>query len=169
MIIFLIGYRCCGKTSAGKILAQELGFDFVDADEFLQEKEKKSVTDLVSEKGWEHFRHLESQYLEQLCKNKNLVIATGGGVVEKDENILLLKTKGKTVWLKASFETISSRMNKDNASKSLRPSLTGKKIEDEISDVCKKRYPIYKDACLFSVCTDDLDPQSVVYEILKKL
>ena len=142
MKVFLIGYRCCGKTSAGKLLAEKTGFDFKDTDIYLQKMENKTVSEIVESKGWEFFRSLEEKYFAQIAADeKDAVVATGGGIVESRANREILKNKGTAVWLKAGIDTIIARINKDRNSKNLRPSLTDLSQKEEIESVLNKRDP----------------------------
>ena len=80
MIIVLIGYMASGKTSIGKKLAEKLNYNFLDLDDFIEEKENMSVTDVFKEKGEIYFRKQESQYLNRLLKSKNnTILSVGGG------------------------------------------------------------------------------------------
>ena len=86
MNIVIIGYRCTGKTTAGKILAEELDWDFVDTDHLITLRERSDIEGIISAKGWEYFRLLEKMVIHELSEKNRIVIATGGGVV-MDDNI----------------------------------------------------------------------------------
>ena len=98
--IVLIGMPGCGKSTIGQLLAQATGKTFVDADEEIVKLAKKSIPDILTRDGEDHFRQLESQVLSQLGKRSGLVIATGGGCVTRSENYPLLHQNGTILWLK---------------------------------------------------------------------
>jgi shikimate kinase len=89
--IVLIGYRCSGKTAVGKILAKELGRDFLDMDALIEENARCSIETIISQNGWNHFRGIERGLTEEVSSKDNLVIATGGGIVMDEENVKNLK------------------------------------------------------------------------------
>ena len=81
MNVFLIGYRCCGKTSVGQALAKRLERRFVDADAELVKQQSAGISEIVSSQGWDAFRQMERKVINQLCATDDCVVATGGGVV----------------------------------------------------------------------------------------
>ena len=98
--IVLIGMPGCGKSTVGKLLAQELNRPFVDADSVIAERAGMSIPDIFSKFGEDHFRQLETQVLSDLCKESGTIIATGGGCVTKERNHPLLKQNSRIIWLK---------------------------------------------------------------------
>lgn len=97
--IVLVGMPSSGKTTVGKIIAQKLGFSFVDTDELIVEKEGRSIVDIFANDGEQYFRNCETEAIRETAKKQSLVIATGGGAVLKKENIELLKENGKIYFL----------------------------------------------------------------------
>lgn len=169
MIIYLIGYRCTGKTSVGKKLAKKFGWPFVDADLALVEKYQTTISEIVSTQGWDSFREKETLVLKTLSNLDNHVIATGGGVILKKENVECMKKSGVIIWLKANRENIKKRMLEDQNTQDQRPSLTSKKLDDEIKETLSSRNPLYEDAMKFSVDTDDLSVDGVCETIIQRL
>lgn len=98
--IALIGMPGCGKTHIGKILAQRLNKEFVDADAVIEEIAGCSIPQIFADSGEEVFRALETKALEQLSKRSGLVIATGGGCVTKDTNYPLLHQNSTIFWIR---------------------------------------------------------------------
>ena len=103
MNIVLIGYRCSGKTVVGKILARDLGRDFLDTDEKIEENTGSSIETIISREGWNHFRDVEKRVIEEVSSRDHLVISTGGGVVVDRGNRENLKRNGWLVWLDENF------------------------------------------------------------------
>ncbi len=152
--IYLIGYRCSGKTTIGKKLADLTGLAFVDADIEITLKEKNPISDIVKQKGWNYFRNLESKWIEEIALKSDLIVGTGGGVVLDEHNIIRMQKSGTVIWLNVSPHTVIERISKDCNTEENRPSLTGKKLEDEIEETLSARIPIYNQAADFSIITD---------------
>jgi len=110
MNIVLIGYRCTGKTSVGRLIAHKLGRRFVDTDDLITEKSGCSINEMVKEKGWPYFRDMEKAVIKEVSAQDNLVIATGGGAVTSDINMENLKANGFIVWLDADINTVKRRL-----------------------------------------------------------
>lgn len=163
--MFLIGYRCTGKTSVGRDIARKIGWTFVDADELLMKNSGETVADIVARGGWPLFRKLEKDTLKAICGNREQVVATGGGVVTDDENIDLMSQHGAVVWLRAAPETILARMNRDAQSEHLRPSLTDYDLKAEIEETLKERTPLYRIAMTVDVDTEGKTPSEVSSEV----
>ncbi|WP_319780589.1 shikimate kinase AroL [Maridesulfovibrio sp.] len=139
--IYLIGPRACGKTTAGKQLADKLRYEFYDSDEVLVEKAGCEIADYVEKNGWDGFRDLEVEVLYELTKKKGAVISCGGGIVVREENRTRL-SKNFTVYIKADVQTLANRLQND-PNHDQRPSLTGKSIVEEISEVLEAREGLY--------------------------
>ena len=121
MNLFLIGYRCSGKTTIGKTIAKALDWSFVDADVILVRESGRSIKEIVDSEGWDAFRRMERSVLKQICADDRQVVATGGGVVLDRSNIQAMKTSGTVVWLDAGAETIQKRMLRDKNTGDFRP------------------------------------------------
>jgi shikimate kinase len=152
--LFLVGYRCTGKSSVGRSLAATLSLPFIDTDSLVVSENGMSIREIVISRGWEAFRRLEHTALQQVCTMDRRVVATGGGIVLDADNIKLMKKSGRIIWLRASPETIKARMLQDQASKTLRPALTSTDNISEIEETLAERAPLYQHAMDFSVDTD---------------
>lgn len=104
--IILIGMPGCGKTAVGQQLAQKLGKKFVDADESLEARVCRKITDIIPNDGEAAFRKMESETLAELGKQSGLVIATGGGCVTQPQNYPLLHQNGTIFWLKRELDKL---------------------------------------------------------------
>jgi len=169
MNIYLIGYRCTGKTTVGKALSIALNRQFVDADAVLTGKYGTTIQQMVDRDGWEAFRRREKAVLSEICTVSNQVVATGGGVVLDPDNVACMRESGLSVWLKATPDTIRSRMGEDAKTAAQRPSLTGRDLISEIADVMAARLPLYEDASAFAVDTDDRTIADILDSILHHL
>jgi shikimate kinase len=169
MNIFLIGYRCSGKTSVGKFIANSLGWSFIDTDEELVKERGLSITEFVSKQGWDAFRQMEKTIIKQVSDLDDHVVATGGGAVVDIENVKHMKRNGILVWLKADSEAVKKRMLQDNSSGDFRPALTSKEAVDEIGKMLSIRNPYYEKAMDFAVDTNFIDVDEICEVILKNL
>ena len=161
MNLYLVGYRCTGKTIVGRLLSEELEWVFVDMDHQLAAEADMAIQDIVSTQGWKHFREIESRLLARLSQTARQVVATGGGVVTTPASISAMRTSGKVVWLQASPSIIAERMLKDSNTDSQRPPLRGEDTFAEIKEILKERMPLYEQAMHFQVDTDNLGPREV--------
>lgn len=169
MKIFLIGYRCTGKTSVGKILADHLNYDFLDVDQIIVRQTGSTISALVHTHGWNYFRRIEKNILLNTDKLKNTVVSTGGGIVTDPENIIFLNTAGFTIWLDADIETILSRLNSDPSTLSSRPSLTLNNLNKETEELLETRKPLYEKAAHFKIETGLHTPQKIAALIKRRL
>lgn len=167
MNLYLIGYRCTGKTTVGRRLAEALGWNFTDADDALERWAGRTVSDIVRTDGWPAFREMETQTLVQLADYVYMVVATGGGAVLRPENVTLMQQTGRLIWLTASAETILSRMGGDPKTERLRPSLTDQSIGDEVRLTLLERLPLYETAADDIVETDGRSVADICEEILE--
>lgn len=169
MNIFLIGYRCSGKTKVGQSIAGMLNRPFIDTDLKIVEEEGMTILEIVDKKGWDYFRERETAVLKKVCHHDRQIVATGGGVVLSKENTANMKKNGNVVWLKAKFATVKKRMLMDNNTKDFRPSLTTKELDEEIQQTLLKRTPLYEKAMDFCIDTDNLDTNGVCKSVIAKL
>ena len=159
MNIVLIGYRGAGKSVVGKLLAGRLGMEYVGMDAAIVEKAGMPIPEIVEKQGWPGFRDLESAVAGELAGRDNLIIDTGGGIIERPENIETLQKNATIFWLKARVETIVARIQGGTE----RPALTeGKTFTEEVAEVLERRTPKYKDAANFEIETDQLTPDQII-------
>jgi len=169
MNLFLIGYRCTGKTTIGKAIAAAIEWSFVDADTLLVRECGKPIKEIVDTEGWDAFRRMERSTLKQICTADRQIVATGGGVVLDKANIKAMKTSGMVIWLGATAETIQKIMLHDKNTGNFRPALTDKGRMEEIEDLLLKRNPYYKSAGDFSIHTDNVPINEITQTIIDKL
>ena len=169
MNIFLIGYRCTGKTTVGRCLAKRLERSFFDTDLELVKEQGMKISEIVSKKGWTDFRDIEKRVVQCVCERDNQVVATGGGTVLDEENVKRMKDRGVLVWLRADIKTIEKRIIEDNATQDFRPALTSKGSIEEIQETLLARNPFYERAMDFFVDTDSMDIEAICDTILQKI
>ena len=169
MNIFLIGYRCSGKTETGKLIAGILNSQFIDTDLKIVEEEGMTISEIVDKKGWDFFREKETDVLKKVCMHDKLIVATGGGIVLNEENVINMKKSGNILWLRATFSTVKKRIMHDSKTKDFRPSLTSKELDEEIKGTLLLRKPYYEKAMEISIDTDNLDINSVCKAVITNL
>ncbi len=138
--IILIGMPGSGKTSIGKELAKLIDFNFFDCDRAIEELAGKSVMEIFEDKGEEFFRQMETETLKFLLLKSNTIISTGGGVVEKTENIDILRKCGTVIFINRPLENIMGDINTSH-----RPLL--KSGKERLVTIFERRIDLYKDAC----------------------
>lgn len=143
-LIFVSGFMGCGKTTQGKKLAKEIGYHFIDLDEYISNKYDHEITELFKEVGEPEFRKIETECLLE-CINDNMkaIIALGGGTPCFNDNIKVLLEKGTLVYLKMSAEELYERLFKATAS---RPLIANKETDElfiYIKDLLAKREEFY--------------------------
>lgn len=169
MNIVLIGYRCSGKTSVGRIIAKRTGMDFYDTDDMIVKETGISIREFVQEHGWDRFREIEKDVVEEASGFDNAVIATGGGVVIDEDNVKALKGKGYIVWLEVDADILINRMENDRDTDDARPSLTGVDPAAETREVLEMRTPLYRKAADLVVNTGRLSPNEVAKRIMTEV
>ena len=149
--IVLVGYMGSGKTSVGKYIAKQMGYKFIDTDEYIVKKECMSINDIFKEKGEEYFRNLETAVIRELIETtSDSVFSTGGGMPLRRENALLLKSLGNVYFLRTNADNIYSRV-KDNKD---RPLLLCEDPKQRIKDMLLERTPKYIYSADFIIDTD---------------
>ena len=153
--IVLIGMPGAGKSTLGRILSEKLGRGFIDTDEIIKKKAGMPIPEIFSLYGEDKFRELETEAITEAGKMSGAVIATGGGIVTREENRYPLKQNSVTVWLKREL--------------SLLP-LDGRPIskKNNIAELYKKRAPLYEDFADFSVDVSE-NAEETAEKILEKL
>ena len=104
--IILIGMPGCGKSTIGKMLAKKLGKEFIDADEEIIKKANMSIADIFLSQGEDGFRKIEAEVLAEIAQKSNLVIATGGGCVTREENYPSLHQNGTIYWIQRDISSL---------------------------------------------------------------
>ena len=167
--LYLIGMPGSGKTVTGNILAGHLGLHYVDTDDLIVKKAGKPIRDIFAESGEDYFRDLETEALLDVSEQGKQVVATGGGVVLNADNVKIMKEGGRIVWLRATPETIKTRMQRDTDTRAFRPALTSKGCISETEETLLAREPFYNRAMDFFVDTDDRPIDMITGTIIKNL
>lgn len=165
MNLILTGYRGSGKTTIGQMLAQKLGWRFVDLDEVIVQRTGRTISELFAAEGEAGFRRHEKEACDFLRKGKNQVIALGGGTLNDPETRAAVKRLGKTIWLSAPPAVLWARISRDPKSARNRPDLTPEGGLKEVETVLQEREPIYRSAAAHIVDTVNDSPEQIADSI----
>jgi shikimate kinase len=163
--VVLTGFMGTGKTTVGRLLADRLGFEFVDTDQLI-EQHHGPIPQIFREQGEGEFRRLERTTADQLADRTGLVISTGGRLLLDTVNAARLEATGHVFCLTASVDTILARVSADGATPE-RPLLAGADVGERIRGLLTERAPAY--ARFDQVDTEAKTPTEVADEILTRL
>jgi shikimate kinase len=167
----LIGYRCSGKTSIGRKLADHLWQKFVDTDEMIVQRAGKTISDVFQQHGETYFRDLETEVVKEAAQLQEHVIALGGGAPIRQVNRETIKSAGhRVVYLKCEPAVLLERIKNDPDTASTRPDLTklGGGI-DEITKLMTEREPIYRQMMDAELEVTYLTPDEAIVYIVRLL
>jgi shikimate kinase len=165
MNIILIGFMGAGKTEVGKKLAEHFSLKYVDTDELIEGKGNVTISEIFRYKGEDHFRDLETKTLKELQGTDGHVIATGGGMVLRPENVKMLKSLGPLVLLWADPKAVYQRVRNSKH----RPLLDVSDPVAEIKRILDNRTPTYERVADFKVDTSKMTVDEVVAGVEKWL
>ncbi|WP_433646486.1 shikimate kinase AroL [Kosakonia pseudosacchari] len=160
--IFLIGARGCGKSTVGRALALAQGCQFIDTDYWLQENAQQTIAAMVEQEGWDGFRARETAALEAVSA-PSCVVATGGGIILSEYNRRFMHEHGVVIYLCAPVDVLADRLEAF-PEEGQRPTLTGKPISEEVSEVLAQRDALYREAAHYVVDAAQ-SPDKVVSDI----
>ncbi len=165
-----------GKSTIGPILANTLGYDFVDIDHAIEEREGRAVKEIFRDAGEEYFRSLERSIIHELISKEHLVVSLGGGTIVDPSNFQVIHGSGILVYLKTTPEQIFQRMH-HKLDRPILTDLRGEQLSSEqlrsrIQELYVKREPFYAKADI-TISTDDrrvgITVDSIVKELLEYL
>ena len=168
--VYLTGFMASGKSTVGPLLADALGYRFVDLDWLVEARAGRSIRELFSQ-GEGVFRAAESEALRETAAGEGLVVATGGGTLADPDNLEVARVAGAVVWLRASIPMVVRRVGRARGRPMLadaqgRP-LRGRALRDRIQLLLDAREPFYAQANL--VADADAAPAAVARNVLEAL
>ena len=146
--IVLTGMPGSGKSTVGKLIAEKLGRPFIDTDRLAEEKAGCKIAELFQKKGEETFRKLESEVVKEVSKKTGSVIATGGGVPLRKENIRALKENGRIYFLDRPLSQLIPTADRPLANS-----------REAVAKRFKERYETYLSACDVRIKADSTAQQ----------
>jgi len=163
--IYLIGPMAAGKSTVGKILAQRTNKPFYDTDAELIKCTGVEISLIFELEGEEGFRKRETEKLKKLADLNGAVIATGGGIVLKEENRQILHETGQIIYLQCSVNQQLSRTKFDTK----RPLLQTDNPRAKLEELMKQRAPLYESIADITISTDRANSKRVIKTIIDKL
>ena len=152
-----------GKTEVSRELARLLTMKLIDIDTEIEKSAKMSINQIFEQFGEQKFREMETEMIEKVSCEKNVIISTGGGAVLKQENTDALKKTGRVICLMATPETILQR----TSGTSERPLLQVEKPLEKINELFNLRKPFYEKADMM-IDTENKTPLQIAEEIIEK-
>ncbi len=161
--VFLIGMMGVGKTTVGSVLAKQLCYRFFDTDALIEQVAGQTINEIFATSGEDGFRQLESKVLRELSAYTRIVIATGGGIVLRQENWSYLH-HGIVVWLDPPVEVLMNRLAGDLT----RPLLKEADPASKLASLLKERSPLYSEADLHIPIEANQTPEQIASQIMSK-
>lgn len=160
--VILIGFMGCGKSTVGYRLSYKLKKCLIDTDQLIEHREGMSISEMFKQKGENYFRQKETECLHSLHQELgSRIVSLGGGTPVREENRAIIKSLGKVVYLKASPDTIYSRVKHDTK----RPLLQCENPKARIEAVLTERNPIYESVADIVIEVDGKHIKQVVQEV----
>lgn len=169
MKIVLLGYMASGKSAVGKILAKKMNLQFIDLDEFIEEREQLTIKELFDVKGEIYFRKIEGVYLQEILNlSKKCIISVGGGTPCYGNNLKIIKENSISFYLKASINTIFDRLKHETSQRPLVATIGIGNLKEYIGKHLFERSFFY-DQAKFTIAVNDKSLNEVVADIDKLL
>jgi shikimate kinase len=163
--IFLVGMMGAGKTTVGKLLAQQMGKTFIDSDEEIQNRTGVTITHIFDIEGEAGFRSREAGVIQDLAGRDNIVLATGGGAVLSEHNRAVLRDNGLVVYLKSTVFDLWQRTRHDRS----RPLLLTADPRAKLKALFEQRDPLYMQVADVVMPTGKQSVQSLVAQLRQEL
>lgn len=159
--LVLVGMMGAGKTTVGRRLAARLNRKFLDSDEEIEKAAQMTIPEIFAQRGEPEFRAGEMRVISRLLKERDLVLATGGGAFVNPETRALVKAEAVSVWLKADLDILFERVSR----RSNRPLLRTANPRETLEKLIEDRYPIYAEADV-TVLSRDVPQEAVATEVI---
>lgn len=163
--IFLVGPMGSGKSTIGRQLARLLRKKFYDSDREIERRTGVTISWIFEKEGEEGFREREQRLIEELSEKQNIVLATGGGAVLREENRKVLKLRGKVVYLSSTADQLYRRTANDKK----RPLLQTSDRRQQIESLLAFRDPLYREVADIIIKTGSQSVQNTVHTVIRKL
>lgn len=159
--IFLIGYMGSGKSTLGRALTSRTGVRFIDLDDYIEEREQASVSEIFAGRGEAGFRAAERAALEEVASLTDVIVACGGGTPCQPGAMELMNSAGSTVFLSASLPRLFVRLKEGRAKRPLIAKLSDSELEHFVADSLARRMPFYS-AASAAFCSDRLESEEEI-------
>ncbi len=161
--LFLIGMMGVGKSTVGRLLARQCGFDFIDCDRELEARSGVTIATMFEVEGEESFRRREAALLDELTQRPRIVLATGGGAILAPETRERLHARGLVIYLQATADEILRRTQSDRT----RPLLQAQDRRARIEELLSERRALYESTAHLTFHSGAANPKKLVARILE--
>ncbi|SFG25834.1 type I 3-dehydroquinate dehydratase [Oribacterium sp. WCC10] len=161
--LYLIGFMASGKSTISAKLHELTGKPVFEMDRYIEEKMGMSITDIFDKFGEERFREIETETLREIRPDSGAIISTGGGAPMRAENREIMSSQGKVVYLSVKPETVIKRLSVNQTD---RPVLAGHVNIEYVTELLKKRDPVYRETADVVLETDDMSIEEIYKAIM---
>jgi shikimate kinase len=169
-VVYLTGFMGSGKSTIGPVLANTLGWEYCDLDKVIEDKAGRTINEIFSLFGEEHFRGLERDALTEVARNENIIVSLGGGTIANDRNIEILKSTGMLFYLKLSpvgaLDRLKFKRDRPVLLADLKEDFTNEDLLKRITDLYEKR-KVYYEQSDYIIDTDNMTLGKAVDYIAK--
>ncbi len=141
--IFLLGFMGAGKTTLGRALSKELKLSFCDLDLYIEQRYRKSVSEIFAQKGEQTFREIEKAMLHEVGEFEDIVISCGGSTPLFFDNMDYMLGQGETIYLNATTDTLTRRLKQARMKRPLIAQKSDSELEQYVESEIKRREPGY--------------------------
>ncbi len=152
MLIFLVGFMGCGKSTIGRRVAGRIGYAFADMDSMIEAEAGTDIAGIFARSGEAVFREMETALLAKFDPADDMIIATGGGAPCSDRNISLMKERGKVVYFRMSPANLFSRLDKGRRRRPKIAALDDRQLMNYIERALSERERFYSQASMTIDC-----------------
>ena len=163
--VFIVGPMGAGKTTVGKLLADELGLELLDSDKEIEDRTGADIGGIFDVEGETGFRKREAAMIDELTARSAVLVATGGGAVLLEENRKRLVSRGTVIYLNAALEQQIERTSRDRT----RPLLRDGEPGDVLAALQEDRGPLYQEVADFTFTADRRSAKALAQEIARAL
>lgn len=163
--LFLVGLMGAGKTTVGKLLAKHLNKHFIDSDHEIEKRTGVKINVIFELEGEDGFRTREEAVVDELTRQQDIVLATGGGVVVRESNRLALRSRGTVVYLRANAEDLWRRTRHDRN----RPLLQTENPRARLQELLEQRDDLYRETAHLVMDTGEQNVQKLVRQLEQQL
>ena len=166
MKIVLLGYMASGKSTIGREISKKLDMKFIDLDDYISKREKRSISEIFKVEGEIYFRKIESLYLGEILNSKDsFILSLGGGTPCYSNNMeLILNSEASSIYIKADIKTLASRLTAEKNKRPLVADLEDDKLIEFVAKHLFERRFFYEQASI-TVHTEDKSIEEIITEI----
>ena len=166
MKIVLLGYMASGKSTIGREISKKLDMKFIDLDDYISKREKRSISEIFKVEGEIYFRKIESSYLGEILNSKeSFILSLGGGTPCYSNNMeVILNSEASSIYVKVDIKTLASRLTTEKNKRPLVADLEDDKLIEFVAKHLFERRFFYEQASI-TVNTEDKSIEEIITEI----